>query len=73
MDDCVITFICGPYSRLVGKDGWKRLKAAIEGELVGWHYRFNEHESEQTSGDSEGQGSLVCCGPRGCKESDTTE
>ena len=26
----------------------------------------------QTLGDSEGQGSLVCCSPRGCKESDTT-
>ena len=25
---------------------------------------------EQTSGDSEGQGSLVCCSPWGCKESD---
>ena len=25
------------------------------------------------SGDSEGQGSLVCCSPWGCKESDTTE
>ena len=24
-------------------------------------------------GDGEGQGSLVCCGPRGCKESDMTE
>ena len=26
----------------------------------------------QTPGDSEGQGSLVCCSPRGGKESDTT-
>ena len=25
------------------------------------------------SGDSEGQGSLVCCSPWGCKESDTTK
>ena len=30
-------------------------------EMVGWHHRINEHESEQTPGDSEGQGSLVCC------------
>ena len=30
------------------------------------------HEFEQTPGDS-GQGSLACCGPWGCKESDTTE
>ena len=28
---------------------------------------------EQTPGDGEGQGSLVCCSPWGRKESDTTE
>ena len=28
---------------------------------------------EQAHGDSEGQGSLVCFSPWGCKESDTTE
>ena len=28
---------------------------------------------EQTPGDSEGQGSLVCCSPWGCREADTTE
>ena len=27
----------------------------------------------QTPGDREGQGSLVCCSPWGCKESDTPE
>ena len=31
------------------------------------------HEFEQALGDGEGQGSLVCCSPCGCKESDTTE
>ena len=31
------------------------------------------HEFEQTLGDNEGQGSLVCCSPWGCKESDETE
>ena len=55
----------------------ERLKAAGEGdaedEMVGWHHRLNGHESEQTPGDSEGQGSLACCSPRGRKESDTTE
>ena len=30
-------------------------------------------KSQQTSGDSEEQGSLECCSPWGCKESDTTE
>ena len=41
--------------------------------MVGWHHRFNGHEFEQTSGDSEGQGSLACCSPWGHKESDTME
>ena len=41
--------------------------------MVGWPYRLNGHESEQTLGDSEGQGSLVCFSPWGHKESDMTE
>ena len=32
-----------------------------------------KHEFEQTLGDSEGQGSLVCCRPCRHKESDTNE
>ena len=43
-----------------------------EGEMVGWHHRLNAHEFEQTMGDSEEQGSLGCCRPWGCKESDMT-
>jgi len=41
--------------------------------MVGWHHRLNGHEFEQTPGDGEGQGSLVCCSPWDCKESDRTE
>ena len=41
--------------------------------MVGWHHPLNGHEFEQTPADCEGQGSLVCCSPRGCRESDTTE
>ena len=41
--------------------------------MVGWHHRLNGHDFEQAPGDGEGQGSLVCCGPWGHKESDTTE
>ena len=41
--------------------------------MVGWHHRLNGHEFEQTLGDSEGQVSLVCYSPWGCKESDMTE
>ena len=44
-----------------------------EDEMVGWHHRLDGHELEQTPGDSEGQGSLAFCSPRGHKESDTTE
>ena len=61
------------------KRPWRRgrLEAGGEGttedEVVGWHHRLDGHEFEQTPGDSEGQGSLACCSPRGRKESDTTE
>ena len=44
-----------------------------EDEMVRWYHQLNGHEFEQTPGDSEGQGSLTCCSPWGCKESDTTE
>ena len=44
-----------------------------EDEMGGWHHRHNGREFEQTQGDSEGQGNLVCCSPWGHKESDTTE
>ena len=33
----------------------------------------NRHEFEQDPGDGDGQGSLVCCSPWGCKELDVTE
>jgi len=44
-----------------------------EDEMVGWHCRLNGHEFEQALGVGDRQGSLVCCSPWGCKESDTTE
>ena len=44
-----------------------------EDETVGRHHQLHEHEFEQTLGVSVGQGSLVCCSPWGCKESDMTE
>ena len=44
-----------------------------EGEMVGWHHHLNGHEFEQSPGDDEGQESLVCCSPWGCKELDITE
>ena len=48
-------------------------EGATEDEMVGWHHWLNGHVFEQTPGDSERQGSLVCCRPWGCKELDTTE
>ena len=35
--------------------------------MVGWHPRLNGHEFEETPGDGEGQGSLACCSPWGCR------
>ena len=40
--------------------------------MVGWHLRLYGHEFEQSPGDGEGQGSLACYSPEGCRESDTT-
>ena len=47
-------------------------KWATEDEMVGWHHQFNRHVVQQTPGDNEGQGRLVCCSPYGHKESDKT-
>ena len=55
-------------NQLFGKDpdagsGWGQ-----EDEMVRWHQWLNEQEFEQTLGDSEGQGNLVCCSSWGLKE-----
>ena len=42
-----------------------------ENEMVRWHHQLNGHESEQTLGDGEGQGSLACCSSWDCIELDT--
>ena len=41
--------------------------------MVGWHHQLNGHKFEKALGVGDGQGSLVCCSPRGHKESDMTE
>ena len=48
-------------------------EGGTEDEMVGCYHRHNRHEFEQTPGDSEGQGSLVCYSPRGHKELDMPE
>ena len=40
--------------------------------MVGWHHQLNGHEFEKTLADSEGQESLECYSPWGCKELDIT-
>ena len=54
-----------------GKDGGQEEKGVTEDEMVGWHHQLNEHEFEQTAGDSEGQEGLVCCSSWCHKELDT--
>ena len=64
---------------LIGKDpdvrkGWRQEeKGTTEDEMVGFHHRLDRHEFEQAPGVGDGQGSLACCSPWGCKELDTTE
>ena len=56
-----------------GKDWRQEEKGMTENEKVGWHYWCNGHEFEQALGVGDGQGSLTCCSPWGCKEPDTSE
>ena len=49
-----------------GKD-WKQEKGTTEDETVGWHHPLDGHESEQALGVGDGQGSLACCSPWGCR------
>ena len=55
----------------VEKDWRQEEKGTTEAEMVGWHYWFNGHESEQALG--VGQGRVVCCSSWGCKNLDTTQ
>ena len=54
-----------------GKDWRQEEKGVTEDD--GWMASTQWIWVEQTVGDSEGQGSLVCCNPWGHKESDMTE
>ena len=56
-----------------GKDWGQEEKGETKDKMVEWHHRLDGHEFEPTPGDSEGQGSLVCCSPWGHKQSNTTE
>ena len=54
-----------------GKDWRHEEKGITEDEMVEWHHQLNGHKFEQALG--VGQGSLACCSPWFCKESDTIE
>ena len=44
-----------------------------EGKMDGWNHQLHGQEFEQAPGVGDGQGSLACRSPQGCKKSDTTE
>ena len=44
--------------------GWQRMR---------WLHGITDLSDEQAPGVGDGQGSLLCCSPWGCKESDTTK
>ena len=58
---------------MLGKIEGRRRRGRQRMRQVEWPHQLNGYEFEQTLGDGEGQGSLVCCSSWGCKETDTTE
>jgi len=56
-----------------GKNWRQEEKVMTEDEMDGWHHWLDGREFEQAPGVGDGQGSMECCSPWGCKESDTTE
>ena len=55
-----------------GRDWGQEEKRMTEDEMAGWHHQLNGHEFAQNPGNSQGQGSLVCCSPWGRRELDST-
>ena len=55
-----------------GKDWGQEKTRTTEDEMAGWHHRLDGHEFEQALRAGDGHGGLVCCIPKGLKESDTT-
>ena len=55
------------------EDWGQEEKGMTQDEMVGWDHQLNGHEFEQSLWVGDGQGSLACCSPWGCKESDMTE
>ena len=51
-----------------GKDWRQEEKGMTEDKMVEWHHIPDGHDFEQALGVGDGQGSLACCSPWGCKE-----
>ena len=51
-----------------GKDWRQEEKGMTEDEMVGWYHRLDGHDFEQAPGVGNGQGSMACFSPWGCKE-----
>ena len=72
--EALIFWLPNAQNQLIGKDpdaGKGRRqeeKGTTEDKIVGWHHRFNGHESEQALCVGDGLGSLACCCPWGRKE-----
>ena len=56
-----------------GRDCEQEEKGTTEDEMVAWHHWLDGREFEQALGVAEGQGSLACCSPGDCKESEITD
>ena len=41
--------------------------------MVGWRHQLDGHDFGQALGVGDGQGSLACCSPWGCRKLDRTE
>ena len=52
---------------ILGKIEGRRRRGTTEDELVGWHHQLDRHEFELVPWVSDGQRSLVCCSPWGCR------
>ena len=50
-----------------GEDWRQEKKGTTQDKTIGRHHWLNGHKFEQVSGAGDGQGSLACCSPWGCR------
>ena len=56
-----------PWKNPDAGKNWRQEKGTTEDEMLGWHHWLDGHEFEQAPEESEGQGSLACRSPWGCR------